>query len=196
MASTMPAWKNIRAAALVAVFGGIVPACVQAGRFQVMTVQPRVEDTRVVVRAVMDLDLSDAAERALVSGIPLDFLLVFRLRRPRALWWDETLGRWTLRAHLSYHALSGRYLVRLGDGGRLRSFATQRAALRYLGTAERVSFPLPPDARPADRYRLDLRVRLDREALPLPLRPLAYLRADWRLDSHWTRWPFAPLSAG
>ncbi len=192
----MPAWKSVKPLLLAVLLAGAPAPAARAAGFEVLAVQPRVHAGRVVVHAAMDLDLSEAAERALVSGIPLDILLEFRLCRRRPLWWDQTLGRWTLRARLSYHALSGLYLVRLGEGARLHSFATQRAALKYLGTVDRISFPLPADAPAGSAYRLDLRVRLDREALPLPLRPIAYTAAAWRLDSHWTEWTFAPSSAG
>ena len=37
-------------------------------------------------------------------------------------------------------------------------------------------------------YMLYVRARLDIEALPSPLRPLAYLSSLWRLESEWYRW--------
>jgi hypothetical protein len=42
---------------------------------------------------------------------------------------------------------------------------------------------------PEKKYVVRVRARLDVEALPSPLRPLAYLTAPWQLDSDWYQWP-------
>ncbi|MBS1173864.1 MAG: hypothetical protein H6R12_2694 [Proteobacteria bacterium] len=49
------------------------------------------------------------------------------------------------------------------------------------------------DALDADQtYRVEMRVALDIESLPLPLRPRAYLSPDWNLSSEWSRWRLRP----
>ena len=40
-------------------------------------------------------------------------------------------------------------------------------------------------------YAARIRARLDIEALPSPLRPIAYLSPKWRLDSGWFEWRVA-----
>jgi hypothetical protein len=45
---------------------------------------------------------------------------------------------------------------------------------------------------PAGKYRGRLRLRLDIEALPAPLRPIAYISPSWRLSSGWYEWVFVP----
>jgi hypothetical protein len=42
---------------------------------------------------------------------------------------------------------------------------------------------------PEKQYLFALRVNFDREALPLPLRPTAYIDPQWYLSSDWTLWP-------
>ncbi|MEY3760764.1 MAG: hypothetical protein RIR39_2255, partial [Pseudomonadota bacterium] len=34
-----------------------------------------------------------------------------------------------------------------------------------------------------------VKVSFDRDALPLPLRPIAYIDPQWYLSSDWTLWP-------
>jgi hypothetical protein len=34
-----------------------------------------------------------------------------------------------------------------------------------------------------------VKVNFDRDALPLPLRPIAYIDPQWYLSSDWTLWP-------
>ena len=38
----------------------------------------------------------------------------------------------------------------------------------------------------------NLKIALDIEELPLPLRPTAYLLPSWKLSSGWTTWPLRP----
>jgi hypothetical protein len=42
---------------------------------------------------------------------------------------------------------------------------------------------------PEERYAVGIKVTLDRDALPLPLRPVAYTNPQWYLSSDWTLWP-------
>ncbi|MGD9299645.1 MAG: DUF4390 domain-containing protein, partial [Thiohalocapsa sp.] len=41
-------------------------------------------------------------------------------------------------------------------------------------------------------YEVQIRVSLDIEELPLPLRPMAYLYPSWKQSSKWTKWPLEP----
>ena len=42
------------------------------------------------------------------------------------------------------------------------------------------------------RYTVRLRGRLDIEALPLPMRPVAYLKPDWSITSDVWAWQLKP----
>jgi hypothetical protein len=42
---------------------------------------------------------------------------------------------------------------------------------------------------PEKQYLLAVKVNFDRDALPLPLRPIAYVDPQWYLSSDWTSWP-------
>jgi hypothetical protein len=52
-------------------------------------------------------------------------------------------------------------------------------------------FPLIEQSRIASDkdYLLAVKVNFDRDALPLPLRPIAYIDPQWYLSSDWTLWP-------
>jgi hypothetical protein len=166
---------------------------VNADGFKVSEVSARFVGHTVVVTADMDLDLTTEAETALTKGIPLDILIEFRLYRERWYMWDKLLGDWTLRAQVKYHALSGLYMVTLQRSGEPKTFSSQRAAMKYIGTLSRVSLPMLEKADlEHEHYQLGLRVRLDRESLPAPLRPMAYTFSAWRLKSGWTRWNVQP----
>jgi hypothetical protein len=57
-----------------------------------------------------------------------------------------------------------------------------------MGTLNEISFEMPSLARTEQNYVLDVRVSLDIESLPAPLRPVAYTSLDWHLNSGWTTW--------
>jgi hypothetical protein len=176
--------------AVLVLLGG--PAVAAEG-FTILRASAEISGERIVVSGSMDLELSEAAETALAKGIPLDILIEFRLQRHRRFWLDAKLGEWTLRAQIKYHALSGLYLVALQGSRQAETFSSQRAALDYIGTLSRVSFPLPPGAEPpGDEYLLRLRARMDLDSLPAALRPMAYTRSAWRLKSKWTDVALAP----
>ena len=157
--------------------------------FSIREAQARMAGQDLIVTAALDLKLSEAVEQALVKGIALDILIEFRLYQTRRYWWDRRVGEWTLRTRIWYHALSGLYLVSVQGSKEPSTFSSLQGALKYLGTLTRISLPLPPEiAAGGGPDAFGMRVRVDRESLPAPLRPMAYTLAAWRLKSEWRRW--------
>ncbi|MCG6871641.1 MAG: DUF4390 domain-containing protein [Gammaproteobacteria bacterium] len=177
-------WSSV--AAVLAGTLLLVATCAAEG-FTFREGQVRQEADRLVVNARLDLQLSDASAEALDRGIPLEILFEFRLLKPR--WWivwDKLLKEWTLRARLEFHALSNLYLVTLPNDSEARAFPSRADALDYLGTLSHISLPAP--AAGEDRFDLALRARIDVDALPAALRPMAYTLSGWRLKSKWKKW--------
>jgi hypothetical protein len=141
------------------------------------------------VDADIALEFSDESKEALANGVPLTILIEMQVVRSRAWMWDETVADLRADYELEYHALSSQYVVRNLNLGTSQSFATLQSARAALGTVS--GFPLV-DAHLLSQegsYVLRIRARLNIEALPAPLRPLAYLSSLWRLDSEWYEWP-------
>jgi hypothetical protein len=63
-----------------------------------------------------------------------------------------------------------------------------QAALDLLSTLR--DFPLIEKAKIADKeeYIAGMKVTFERDALPLPLRPIAYMNPQWYLSSDWYVW--------
>ena len=162
--------------------------------FKVVEVQPRLEGRTLVLNGGLDLTLTSKVEEALSKGIPLEVMIDVRLYRKRWVVWHQGLGRWTLRRRIAYHALSGQYLVGNVEPGpdARESHGSLLEALRALGALNGVRLPLAADVPPEGEYGVELRAVLDIEALPAPLRPLAYTSLDWRLNSGWSTWKLAP----
>ncbi|MDS4070110.1 MAG: DUF4390 domain-containing protein [Candidatus Competibacter sp.] len=163
-------------------------AGVWAAGFDVVDASTRLEGGVYRLNARIEYRFSDAALDALQNGVPLTVELDMEVRRRRPWLWDETVYTLTQRFRLEYHTLSRQYLVSNLNSGERRGFPTRSGALRFMGQI--VDFPLLDNGLldPNGRYEGALRARLDIEALPAPLRLLAYLSDDWRLASEWYSW--------
>lgn len=173
-----------------ALFLLLLPLLVWASNFAVLEARTRLENGVYLLTAKIDYDLSPAALEALRNGIPLTVSLEMEVWRRREWLWDELIASLQQRFHLEYHALARQYVVINLNNGEQKSFPTRLAATDYLGRID--NFPLLDASLlgPADGCYGRLRATLDIEALPAPLRPLAYLSNEWHLTSEWYAWPF------
>jgi len=182
-------WRRLAALLLgLAVFGRA------AADFKVADVQPKFAEQSLVLSGNIDLGLSSQVEEALSKGIPLEVVIEVRLYQYRRFLWDKQVDAWTLHRSIQYHALSGQYLVSAGDpdAETRESLLTQQEALKSLGSLNDLRLTLANHV-PADNnyYSVDVRASLDIEALPTPLRPVAYTSFAWHLNSGWTTWKVA-----
>jgi len=164
----------------------LLAAPVVQAEFKVADIKARVLDGALVLNGALQLELSRKVEEAVSKGIELPVLIDVRLSRRRAFLWDQRIASWLLRRTLRYHALSGQYLVGTGDS--FDSFSLPVDALRHLGTLNEVRLPLSTDAPSESELVVNLRVHIDIESLPAPLRPVAYTTLSWHLNSGWTAW--------
>ncbi|MEY6431421.1 DUF4390 domain-containing protein [Thioalkalicoccus limnaeus] len=160
--------------------------------FQVERASTQLIDGTYWLDAFIDFRFTDQALEALENGVPLTIALHTRIRRKGARIWEESLFDQAIHYTIRYKPLSERYSVEPPAGGEVRSFVTRDAALRALGTVSRLRLISNERLDPDSRYQFHLRVSLDIDALPLPLRPMAYLRPSWRLHSGWSKWPLEP----
>lgn len=180
-------WRKFALALLALTYLGDASADFKTG-----DLQPRFVDQSLVFAGNLDLGLSAKVEEALAKGIPLEINIDIRLYRARRYLWDQNIAAWSLRRRIQYHALSGQYLVSTGEGeAEVRmSLLTQQEALKELSALSDLKLALSkaPDN---GNYSVSLRVSLDIEALPAPLRPVAYTSLAWRLNSGWSSWKVA-----
>jgi len=158
------------------------------GEFRLSTLQPRLTAETLQLDGGFDLGLSAKVEEALGKGIELDVLIDVELERPRTLLWNETMREWTLRREIRYHALSGQYVVSTAGAPGAESFTILAEALRHLGAFDALALKLDRPLKAGTDYQVRVRARLDVEALPAPLRPVAYSTPGWRLNSGWSAW--------
>jgi hypothetical protein len=135
---------------------------------------------------------SDEALEALENGVPLTLLVHIQVRRTDAWIWEDSLADIQLRYAIRYKPLSQRYEVYRLPGSDGRSFVGRDSAIAALGEIRNLHLVDGNRLNPGDAYEVHIRAELDIEELPLPLRPMAYLRPSWKLGSSWTKWPLTP----
>ena len=170
----------------------LFPALTLAAEFQVTKLSTQLLDGTYVMDAEIDFQFSDKALDALQNGVPLTLQVQIQLRREGAWIWEKDQLDVRLRYQIRYQSLPSVYQILDLQSNTQQSFVTRESALRALGQIP--VFPLVKQAQlQSDRsYLLSLYVELDIEALPLPLRPLAYLTPAWNLSSEWGTWRLQP----
>jgi hypothetical protein len=158
------------------------------GYFDVRSASSRLVGGVHTLDARLQLVLSSEALNALSSGVPLTIELQIEVIRVRRFVWDDAAAELATRYELEYRPLSQRYIVRNLNSGDQDSFATLYSALNSLGRVQ--GLPVIDDALlEADTpYRIRVRVLLNTQQYPAPLRLLFFWRDQWQLESEWFEW--------
>lgn len=136
----------------------------------------------------IDYQLSPTAKEALEKGIPLTWDVQFEIRQPGFIW-AKRIYKKRLRYTLQYHALLKQYKV-IGPDNHLEMFLSLTAALNYMASPLRGITLAAEQLDSGKHYFLAMKTSFNRELLPVPLRPFAYLNRQWFLSSPWMIWPF------
>ncbi len=161
------------------------PLVGHAADFNISDLQCPLEGNYYVLHASIDYGFSEHALEALENGVPLTLEFRVRLRRQGSWFWQSSLFANQLRFQLRYHAVAALYqLVNLGSGNR-QSFATREAAIAALGEIHSLPIIKGERLESGELYNLQIYIDLDIDALPLPLRPEAYISPSWKLSSRW-----------
>lgn len=172
----------ISAAALV------LPRAATAADVTIDAVSHRIENGVYLVDANITFYFSADMSEALRSGIPLFFDFDFKISRERRYLWDATLYRLGRRYKLERHALANRYILTDLITSERRSYSSFEEALVGLGRLRGVPLGGQSQFERDGTYHAKLRVSLDIESLPAPLRPIAYVSPSWRMGSKWHSW--------
>ncbi|WP_295581790.1 DUF4390 domain-containing protein [uncultured Lamprocystis sp.] len=165
---------------------------VLAQEFRVTQVHTRLVDGTYTLDATLGFDFSTEALEALANGVPLTILVHLQVRRSDAWIWENSVTDQQVRYAIRHKPLSETYEVYRLPGTSGRTFVTREAAMTALGEIQNLQLVEQRRLTAGENYVVEIKVSLDIEELPLPLRPMAYLRPAWKLASGWTKWPLTP----
>jgi hypothetical protein len=169
----------------------LVSAAVCATGFAVTRAETRVDGDVIRLDAQIDYGFSDPALEALDNGVPLTVEVHIQVRGTDDWLWDRSLVDRRLRYRIRYKPLSERYLVSQLPGEKGRTYVSRDAAVAALGEIDGLALLGLARLDPQKDYEVQINASLDLEELPLPLRPVAYLRSAWKQSTGWTKWPLA-----
>jgi len=184
---------HIRPLGAVLLAPALLPAPrADAANFSVKAAEAYLNDRVLHVNARFDLPVNPRIVEALSKGIPIDVVIDVNMAKHRWWWRNRVITDHVLHRRIQFHALSRQYLVSgLRENDPSESFGSLSQALEHAGTLDEFEIILTAKKEiEADaRYLLVLRARLDIEALPMLMRPLAYATPSWRRSTGWTEWP-------
>lgn len=186
----MLSFAKRKAAIGLLLWGWLAPAPVSAGAYAAVVkyAELTLQDGEYSLSAEIQYRLSPKARDALKNGIPLFWAVNIRIKRQLDFWWNETIAEKNLRFKIQYQALLNVYRVRNEDSGEGGSFSSLASALDALSTIRYVPIVSKSALASGEQYIASMRVVFDREMLPLPLRPFAYITPQWYLSSDWYLW--------
>lgn len=155
--------------------------------FHVQNAHIRLQDGVYLLDAFISFDFSGESIEAMDNGVSLTILLDIEVLRKQLLWQKTVMERQS-RFRVGVHALSKQYVVRDLDSGGTETFRSVEEMAAALGTVNDLPLFDQDFLDAGTNYRARVRARLDIEALPSPLRPLAYISPEWRLDGEWFEW--------
>ncbi|MEQ1740597.1 MAG: DUF4390 domain-containing protein [Methyloglobulus sp.] len=142
-----------------------------------------------VLTANIDYQLSEKAIEALNNGVSLFWTYQFKVEEQRDYLWNNTLAEKNFRYRIQYHALLKMYRVINESNGEVDNFSTLQAALDLMSTLRDYRLIEKSNISGKESYVAGMKITFERDALPLPLRPIAYTNPQWYMSSDWYLWP-------
>lgn len=178
---------------LLTLFGAwalfMVATTVNAAGFYVRSADTELQDELYRFSAHIDYHFSEDALNALASGIPLSVKIEVEINKHRSYWLDETIASLIQHYQIRYQPLSQLYLIKNINSGALESYAQLADVIGALGTVTRLPLFDKKLLRENAKYTGRVRVFLDTDELPIPLRVMGYVMPGWRMSSEWYVWP-------
>lgn len=160
----------------------------QAGNEYATTIkqaQVELQGNHYVLNAEINYNLSPAAKAALLKGVALSWTIPVILQQRHRFFWPETVWHQDLRYQVQYFALLNVYRVKAEHTGQVEHFASLNAALNAMAFINTLFIVDKQQLVAGQSYQVQLKVKFEREALPIPLRPISYVNQEWYLSSDW-----------
>jgi Domain of unknown function (DUF4390) len=184
--------KSYRIAGVRLLCSGLILLCISiqshASSITIEFATSTLVDEHYQVDANIEYNFDDEVLTALAHGIALKIDIFIKVKRERNWLWDPVVRDETISFQLERHALSDHYLLTNLNTDRKEQFQYLDEALRALG-AVNDHFLFDRSTIDADApYIGYIKSELNIEALPPPMRPIAYISPQWQAESSWYEW--------
>lgn len=152
-----------------------------------VNVETEADNSSYTLNADINYQLSPTARRALQKGIPLTWVVIIKVKK-QGFFWDTTVQQLELVYQIQNHALLNLYSVKKMDNGATEVFTTLRAAFNFMSKIRQLALIKKQSLAQHGNYFIAIKALFNREALPVPLRPMSYFNSQWALSSQWSRW--------
>ena len=159
-----------------------------AGELEIRSAFVVIDHGVLQLSAHVQYPINDRIRTALQEGVTLAFDLDVTISRHRRLWFNATELEMTLRRELTYHAVTGRYVVRDEKSVEQESFSTLEAALDKLGHVEDLPIIVQSQLHDSGPWEVAVRAGMRRGRMPDALRGLLFWTDDWHRTSDWYTW--------
>jgi len=163
-----------------------------AQAFTIVEAMSRLQVDTFVIDVDIDYVFSDVALEALENAVPLTVDIHLQVRRDGAWIWEKDIVDFHFRRQVRFLPLSSTYEVIDLENGDKRSFVSRFGAIDALGEIRGRPVVKVEQLKAGETYLMEIRSELDIEALPVPLRPTAYMSSAWKLSSEWSQWRIRP----
>ena len=159
-----------------------------AAQITISELESKNESDAYFISAKFNINFNDEILEALIHGIPLTFNIELQTKAKHNWLPDQTITSSVISHQLLYQPLTDDYLtINLKTG--VRTFYDTLAAaslnIGHLKNQKLVdSYLLVDDL----EYNGLVRMYLDRDKLPSPMRPQAYFSDKWQLETEWHKW--------
>ena len=159
-----------------------------AATIKLKTLQPHEENDAYLIDADFDLDLNDDVMDALLHGIPLQIHTNIEVNLIRNWYPDKTIQKVSLNHLLVHQPLTQDYLIIDMRSGERQAFDNINSALSNLSNLSNITLFKKQTLSDKEKYRGRIRMHLDLDSLPTPMRPQVYFSSKWNIASDWHEW--------
>ncbi len=171
----------------VLLFGLVSFNCL-AATIKLKTLQLHEKEDAYLVDADFALDLNDEVMDALLHGIPVQIHTDVQVHMIRDWYPDKTIKSVNLNHLLVHQPLTQDYLTINLRTGERQSFDNINSALSNLSSLSDVTLIKKNILSEEQQYRGRIRMYLDLDSLPTPMRPQVYFSSKWDISSDWHEW--------
>ena len=135
-----------------------------------------------------ELTLTEESYRALRQGISFEIHTDFQLLKKRKWLWNKTVFGKKLIHKLEHKPLTENFLITNLNTGIVNYYKNLDAAVNAICNISKMKLFDKNKLQKNIKYLAKIRLYLDIDSLPSPLRPRAYFSSDWNISSQWYRW--------